>query len=183
VRGRCIRSLMRVRSSFPFVNQVLRHNVRDAALICPRQDIRVPCSVCAEVFGLRAYPDSAQVQSISVPAGLNGHITNCSSSSVISTCDPKEFEFLIRQLKERASQLRRKVSPTATMIWVVALVEPSGIVKHREQSDHLQTGAGKRSQTESILKDPCPVGHSVNAPPLQRIPVAYGLNQFGGRHD
>ena len=130
------------RSSSPFRHDETRHEVRDAALVGPRDGGRVLGGLCAEVVWVRPYSDSPKVQPVRIPARLHCHVAVRLAPGVITTGNPEECEVFIGHFEKLTPQVRGKRGATAAMIRIMILVDPPGIVKHGEEPDDRQSCTG-----------------------------------------
>jgi hypothetical protein len=86
----------------------------------------------AHVTLMRHDAHTPQVQTISIPAGGNGRIIVTFGIGVPDARVMKEIEVLIGQIKKLSAQRPRQLRTARAMLWIVAIIFPSAIVKERK---------------------------------------------------
>ena len=91
---------------------------------------------------MRCHANSAKVQAISIPTGLDGDIGMSALISMASTCCVKQFEFLIIRFEGLPPLYYGEICSPLPMVLICALVDSSRIMEYRKETYDLEIRSG-----------------------------------------
>lgn len=129
--------------------------IAQAAEIAPLgQD---PASIGAHVFGLGDYPDSWQIQPVSVQTSSDAWIAMRQGGSVDAAGFMKQIEARVIDFEERATKFPGQLRSAQSMFWVLEFILPARIVKESEEPHDVHACSRDLGKVESVLLDTTPM--------------------------
>lgn len=168
-------SLLQVDS--PFRLHGIRHDLEARSAIGPFEDFRSSGSFGAEHGWLRADADSAQIQAVRIPAGLNGDVGLGIAFCVTDASFVEKIEFLVGKNKPLVTKSQGELAAPLTVPEIIPFAQTPGIVKDGEQLNNFDVGVGVLSQPKAVFQDPRPVADAVDATPGQGIVFEDSMNE------
>lgn len=123
----------------------------------------------AETAWMRHDPDSAQIESIRVPTGLDRHVRMIALVRVAVTSLVKQAELTVVEIKHATSKFGGKLSRPWTMLGIGHFVDPPRVVQDGEQGDDFDIRSRFLGQSQAIFENPCPVRNAVIAAKWQGV--------------
>ncbi len=132
-----------------------------SALVGPVQ--KTACGIGAKKMPSWQNIHAAEIQTIGIPARLNGRIRLGETVGVQAAGFVEEIKPRVVEMHERASQGMGKISPAQTMAPVDRLIDPPRIMEEGEKFHHLDIGTRGLGNPASILHHPRPVEDAMRA--------------------
>jgi hypothetical protein len=138
-----------------------------------------PCGLRTKTarVGLDAYP--AQIESIGVPAGLDGHVRLQGPVAVPRAGCDQQGQILRPKREHPTVELLRELGGPGTVSGVLELVLAARIMKKGEELDDVRAGSCGGGEPEAIGSDPGPMSRAMDAAPVEREPVSNLVHQLG----
>ena len=120
--------------------------------------------------------DTAKVQSVGIPTGLDCRIIVSQVIHVTSTGHEKQIEIVVVQVEHLATQFSGKTRSTNSMRGVGFLRHTLGVVEDGKELNDLDLGSGYFCKTKPVFQHPGPMSNTVDAKQRQRVLCQNGVN-------
>lgn len=124
---------------------------------------------------MRRDPNSTEIETVGIPAGLDRHIGMRPLVGVAFAGTIQQPEFVVVEIENTAPKLGGELSGTRSMFRISDFVDPPRIVQDGEQGDDIDARSGRLSQFQAILKDSGPVPNTMIAVQWQGVVFENGL--------
>jgi len=149
----------------------------DGAVVGPVEQI--PRGVGAQSVRTRKDSNPAQVQTVRIPARLQGRITLDQSIGVQTTGLEEQLETGVIKMHQFPAQGIGELCSAQTMAVVLILVDPPRIMEECKERHHLRIGSVQVRDLSAVFKHAGPVDDSMVATHRKRIAGEDG-SQDGG---
>jgi hypothetical protein len=108
-------------------------------------------------------PHAAQVQTVCVPAGLDGGVGVHSTITVVRHGVAQNIQLQSVELEVPSVQLGRKARSPETVVWVPVFIKPLAVVQKRKQLHHQKISPCGLPNGERVVSNTRPVTWAVYA--------------------
>ncbi len=166
----------------PFLGNPGRRGKARTAFDRPLEDLGILNGPGAEIirFGPDFYP--VKVQTIGIPAGLDGNVSVGSAIGVILAGGQEQPKFRIGKMEMAFPEIAGQRSGPAAMAIIAALIDPPGIVENGKQFCHLDHGPGSDREPAAVFPNPGPMGNPMGSVQGQTIFSEDFIDKLWGDH-
>ncbi len=94
----------------------------------------------------------------------------------------KAFKLQILKIDMGSSNLNGQLSGTMAMSGITVVVMPATVMQKGEVAHNLDVGPSFLRQLQAVGINPCPVGYTMHAAPVETVVPAQEVDQFTGNH-
>lgn len=145
----------------PRCEHICRGMSAGSALVGPVQE--TACGIGAKKMPAWQNTHAAEIETIGVPARLNGRVGLGETIGVQAAGFVEEIKPRVVEMHKRASQGMGEISPAQAMAPVDRLIHPPRIVEEGEKFHHLEIGSIGFGNPATILHHPRPVEDAMRA--------------------
>lgn len=114
-------------------------------------------------------PHAVEVQTVGIPAGLDGNVAIGSPIGVVLAGGNEELKVRIGKMEMRFPENTGQFCGPAAVAVIAALIDPPGIMEQGKQFYHLDHGPGPVRQPAAIFPNSGPMGNPMDSVQRQKI--------------